>query len=552
MKRLSLVAACVVSFLGLTAAPLTITHTTAGGLEAELNAAIEADPDDEIASMADITDLTIVGDAAMNATDFVAIRTHLRPSLQILDMSAAVFTNNTIPGSLYDQNGVLNNMHSLVSVKIPETIVTISGGCFYNCENLESVNLPEGLTQIWHYTFRGCKKINFDKIPDGVKVFNPYCFYQCNALTTDALPPNTTKILGHAFNESSVTFTELPATVNEIGEQAFRKTSVQFSSVPEGITALPASVFSGTKVTIDHLPSSVKTIGQCLFQSVKTIDLFTIPDQANLWTTIPTGMFYVNEAVTRTFICRAPAAPKCAVVNGSAWDECFGKTQHVGNTTFKVLASAMESFQATAPYSSMNLVALTTPVVEPVVEMPEGYDASNLKIAFVVNGVEHTDLTEEVLEGDGEFVITFAEDAEMRLYIDEVRYVAAAAYADGETEETPEETVDPDQLYKVADAATATKQDVKVPLTVVPDMRQLHVKVGYNATLSGIDTTEAAAETTITRRGDIFYLSAPGAQVYDMAGRVVASTAANTIDIASLPAGAYLLHAGKTVKKILK
>lgn len=344
---------------------------------------------------------------------------------------------------------------------------------------------------------------------------------------------------------------ELPATVNEIGDQAFRKTSVSFSSIPEGVTVLPASCFSGTKVTVDHLPASVKTIGQCLFQSVKTIDIFTIPDQANLWTTIPTGMFYVNEAVTRTFICRAPAAPKCAVVNGSAWDECFGKTQHVGNTTFKVLASAMESYQATAPYSSMNLVALTTPVAEPVVEMPEGYDASNLKIAFVVNGTEHADLTEEVLEGDGEFVITFSDDAESRLYVDEVRYVAAAAYADEETEETPEETVDPDQLYKVADAATATKQDVKVPLTVVPDMRQLHVKVGYNDVLSGIENTEAA-EATITRRGDIIYLSASGAQVYDMAGRVVASTAANTIDIASLPAGAYLLHAGKTVKKILK
>lgn len=200
----------------------------------------------------------------------------------------------------------------------------------------------------------------------------------------------------------------------------------------------------------------------------------------------------------------------------------------------------------------MKLEILKAPVAEPVVEMPEGYDASNIKVAFVVNGVEHTDLTEEVLEGDGEFVITFAEDAELRLYVDEVRYVAAATYADEVTEDDTEEFVDSDQLYKVADAATATKQDVKVPLTVVPDMRQIHVKVGYNATLSGIETTETTTETGITRRGDIFYLTAPGAQVYDMAGRVVASTAANTIDIASLPAGAYLLRAGQTVKKILK
>ena len=150
MKRFSLVTAFAVSLLSVSAESVTIEHNTAGGLEAELNAAIAAN--DNLTSMADITDLTIIGEAVMNATDFAAIRKNLRPSLVNLDLSGAVFTNNKLPGGDYDKEGILQTMN-VVSVKLPETLTGLSGGVFFKCRKLETVNLPDGIRSINQYCF---------------------------------------------------------------------------------------------------------------------------------------------------------------------------------------------------------------------------------------------------------------------------------------------------------------------------------------------------------------------------------------------------------------
>lgn len=557
MKRFSLVAAFAVSLLSVSAESVTINHTTAGGLQSELEAEIAAN--DALSSMADITGLTIIGEAAMNATDFVAIRANLRPSLVSLDLSGAVFASNKLPGGDYDKEGILQTMN-VVEVKLPETLTGLSGGVFYKCKKLESVNLPDGIKSINQYCFSGCEKLRLTSLPPNLTTIAADAFRGCASLELTELPETVKTIGGDAFNEDNdtkvglegVMLEKLPRDLTSLGERAFRKTGCTFSIWPEGLKAIPGSVFSGTKVRFTELSPNITSVGTYAFQSVKTMTEFTITDQANMWTKIPDGCFFVaTDDVERTFICRAPVAPKATVNVGSgAWSGSFSQVAQNPNVTFKVLASAMDSYQAAAPYNTMNLVALTTMVSQPIVELPEGVNASHVIVGLVVNGVGHSDFSQEVLEGEGQFKVEFADDADSRLYVEEIRFAPAAAYAEGE-EETGE-PVDANLLYAAdGEVSSLLKKAVEVPVSVAPSMNPIRVKVAVSNNVSGVENVEAAT-TRITRQGDMIYAAVAGIKVFDLAGRLTLSSGSNSVDISSLPAGAYILRAGKSAVKILK
>lgn len=551
MKRILLVAAAATSMLSMSAVPVTITHETSGALATELQAAIDANPDDALTALSDITELTIVGEGQMVDADYTAVRS-LAATLVKLDISAANL-NKKIPGGQWDgeNSGRLRSMTVLEEVVLPDDITSIGGATFTGCKKLRKINLNDNIKVFPNHVFRGCTALELEALPANTTHIEQYAFYQCANLKLTSLPSTVQQIRDDAFNESNVAFNELPASLTVLGPRAFRKTNVTFNSLPKGITVLNASVFAATKCTFSTFPAHVTNVGDCALQSVKTLPEFTIPNQANLWTKIPNGLFYVNESIERSFICRAPSAPAVGKVTGSNWDETFGRPAMCTNTTMKVLASAMETYEATAPYSSMNLVALTTPVQAPMIDI-DGGEASKCIVTLTVAGKDHQDFTEEVYEGEGNFTfeVTSAEDNNEAFYIETVRYLEPEAYAEGDETEEP---VDDNLLYAATgDIKDLVDQPVTVPVTVEPGMKQLYVKVS-NAYyfLTGVEAVDAPANT-VRRVGDTVYTTLPGAQLYDLAGRMVARTASNTIDLSGLPDGTYILRAGNTTMKILK
>ncbi len=216
----------------------------------------------------------------------------------------------------------------------------------------------------------------------------------------------------------------------------------------------------------------------------------------------------------------------------------------------KVLASALESYQKVAPYNKMHLEVLKTAVAEPVVEMPVGHDAANVSVKFVVNDVEH-DSFGEVLEGEGKFVVSFGDAAHEWLHVQEISYVAPEVYAEGEDAGDTSDETDPNVLYRVGNVSQSLKKTIEVPVTVTPDMKPLRVIVAMADVITGIDKVEVP-DAVVTRNGDIVNLTIPGATLYDLAGRLVLSTDTNTLDLGSVPAGVYVLRAGKKAVKIVK
>lgn len=573
MKKTTIVVgALVLAASAANAGSVTIQHETAGALAAELQAAIEAD--ETLTDIADITELKITGEAPINAADLTAIRANMKTTLTFIDLSEATLDGNKLPGGQWDGTGkAFNGMTELVEVVLPESITSLGGPSFNGCSKLERVNLNDNIRVIPNKCFMNCTKLVLDKLPANLTTIEAEAFRACSSLTIGGeMPESITSIRNNAFNASKVAFTKLPAKLTNLEQNAFQNTNVSFTELPAGITALRQSVFAGTKVNFTTLPASVTAVDSYVFQSVKTMPEFTIPDQAGLWTKIPIAFFFVaTDDVERTFICRAPSAPSATVnVGKDKWTGSFSQVADNPNTTFKVLASAAQSFKTTAPYSSMNIELLTTAVEEPIVmyeSLPE-----HIVVKFVMDKpadyaefdehfpdyiVEHSSF-EAVPEGEGHFEVSFTDDAFTDAYVKEIRWARTTepvAYAEEEeTEEPgeePGEEVDPDLLYACTSPADNARKTVSIPVNVAPGMRALSVEIARIGTPTGIESIDAPA-ASVTRRGDILNLSVAGARLYDVAGRLVATTDSNTLDLGSLPAGVYILRAQKASVKILK
>ena len=196
----------------------------------------------------------------------------------------------------------------------------------------------------------------------------------------------------------------------------------------------------------------------------------------------------------------------------------------------------------------MKLEILKTALAEPVVEKPTEVLEEHYTIAFEVNGETYTDFS-AIPEGDVTLKISFADAADEAIYVDEIDFVKAEAYAEGE--EDGDVTEEPQPLYKAGNPAELKKQAVTVPVTITPGMPAFSIKLAKYSDQTGIGNI-AADKAGYERRGDVIYLTNGSAALYNVAGALVATASANTIDMSALPAGLYILRTGKTAAKIVK
>ncbi len=194
----------------------------------------------------------------------------------------------------------------------------------------------------------------------------------------------------------------------------------------------------------------------------------------------------------------------------------------------------------------MKLEILTTAIAEPVIDKPIELLDDHFTLSFAVNGEEYTDF-EAIPEGPVTLKIAFKDEADDNIYVDEVAYAEPEAYADEDVEK-PEA---PSYLYKADDPTAMLKQAVEVPVTITPDMPALSIKLAKYSDTTGIDNI-AADTANFVRRGDVLYLTNGNGALYNIAGALVATATANTIDMAGLADGIYILRTGKTAAKIVK
>ena len=239
---------------------LTVTHTTAGDMANEINAALTTSGK----SAADIDKLVITGSAYVNYADCQAIAsTFTTSTLKTLDLSSAAFENDATPVAV-GNSGAFNigtaNGLQVTEVKLPSTLKVIGSRFFSKFKNLTTVNLPETLEELGLYAFVACDKLVTVSLPSGLKTISGYAFYQCSLFSISALPSSLTSL----------------------GDYAFYQTSVSISSFPTGLTSIPSNCFnpnanaSRAKITSLIFHSNIASIATQAFATQTSLTSITV------------------------------------------------------------------------------------------------------------------------------------------------------------------------------------------------------------------------------------------------------------------------------------
>ena len=408
---------------------LTVTHTVASQFETELNAALS----DAGLTAGQVTSLKIVSDgepkAEMNVTDFNALRGAFSATLQTLDLSEAVLKNNSVPSSDEKNTqsgcGSLREMVELTEVVLPDGLTSISSGAFQGCAKLQTINLPETITNIWNYAFDGCTALNISKLPSQITVIRPYSFSGCESMVLTELP-DITEVQEYGFSTCrAMTLSELPETLTLIKQNGFASSGVTFGEWTEALASIGESAFSGSKVTFKEWTPKIAEMPKGVFGYCYNIKEFTIPETItklnDLSFFIPTAFYYGDGKQGKNFqrklICRLPEPPQAKYGNDSKWNNTFMEEDWMLKNIYTIYVKKdyVETYKATAPYSYMNVEALTAdmPVVieggEAMVstelgEAAEGvlpvYEGNTVVTISPLDGMEIESVTygEEVLE----------------------------------------------------------------------------------------------------------------------------------------------------------
>ena len=121
---------------------------------------------------------------------------------------------------IYD-NAFYNN-DKIISVVLPDNLITISDSAFYSCGRLTSLVMGKNLTTIGSSAFWRCDSLTSVVIGDSVTSIGSYAFQYCDSLTSVVIPDSVTSIGSYAFEDcSSLISVVIGDSVTSIGDRAF-------------------------------------------------------------------------------------------------------------------------------------------------------------------------------------------------------------------------------------------------------------------------------------------------------------------------------------------
>ena len=170
------------------------------------------------------------------------------------------------------------NNDTIVSVTLPEGIISIGSSAFRDCSQLASISLPQTLVEIKSSAFYGCSSLGEITIPDGVTTISSSAFsYSVRKLTfaegTTAIPDNA------CYNAYFLEEVVIPDTVTSIGSYAFRGCSqLRSISLPTVLEEINSYTFYGcSSLNGVVIPDSVTSIGSRAFYGCSALDQLRLP-----------------------------------------------------------------------------------------------------------------------------------------------------------------------------------------------------------------------------------------------------------------------------------
>ena len=200
------------------------------------------------------------------------------------------------------QSAFLSNL-DVVSVTLPDTILSIGGFAFDGCSNLENVNISSDITSVGVAAFRNCTKLTeidlgnalvsigsaaFKSsgvkeivIPDSCTTIGGTAFYDCKKLEKVVLSNSITVISNDLFNKcSALTEVNIPDSVTSIEEDAFNRcTSLVSVEIGKNVENLNLRAFYGcSSLRSVVMSDAVQEISEAAFYGCKGLTIYGVRD----------------------------------------------------------------------------------------------------------------------------------------------------------------------------------------------------------------------------------------------------------------------------------
>ena len=185
------------------------------------------------------------------------------------------------------------------SVNIPPSITSIQPSTFIYCSSLESIFLPETVVSIGEHAFDGCSNLKTINLHDNITFIDRCALKGCSSLTDIHIPNNLTIIIYGTFSDCrSLTSVTIPSNVSSLEDYAFKDCSgLKSLIIPKGLTSISHISFDGCS----GLSSIIVESGNSTYDSrnncnaiIKTSSNYLIRGCNN--TIIPNGVTRIDNS----------------------------------------------------------------------------------------------------------------------------------------------------------------------------------------------------------------------------------------------------------------
>lgn len=239
-----------------------------------------------------------------------------RNALAACDFLAKV----SIPSSVvYIGSQILRDSPSLMCIEVNEDNLYYKSidGNLYSEDGTEFIKyasaktdsdfeIPNGVVTIKVCAFSDCTTIKRVVFPDSVSTIEELAFYKCTSLEYVDLSSNITYIGRSAFNTcKSLNNVNLPEGLIELGYASFYQCeSLTSLVIPRGISVINRSMFSGCySLKTIVIPASVTLIDKWSFTNCTALDEIKFEGTLEQWNNIQFGVSWKNGAKKYILYC---------------------------------------------------------------------------------------------------------------------------------------------------------------------------------------------------------------------------------------------------------
>lgn len=164
----------------------------------------------------------------------------------------------------------------LVSVILPNSVVSIDSYTFSGCTSLSEVVLSENLKNIGPFAFENCKSLCSITLPNSIEKVGTFIFKNCSSLSEVNIPHKLTTIERGMFSGcTNLTEIEIPQNIKTIGTQVFENSSIISLTIPYGVTEI-GDLENCKLLKKIELPNSIISIGG--FDGCTSLSSVQLPD----------------------------------------------------------------------------------------------------------------------------------------------------------------------------------------------------------------------------------------------------------------------------------